>query len=250
MQHPPSIRVVLFGLDHVLVDVRPSTLRALTETAYFHSGIELTDALYTDYRLQSGHHEPRRLVYKMVQDAGMNVSMHRVIEDFDRRYRGERWNGYIKDEVPLVRPMVLSTVQRGRILGIVSIRRDTEVRFSLERHGWKAFFPLIVALEQQERRLKPEPNAHLRALAMLAEVGEKVLPEEVAVVGECGDDMVAARAAGMWALGVIPPYGEARIHDRHLERHGAHHVMRSLNELPRLLDTLTQPREDDTAAAA
>jgi HAD superfamily phosphatase len=61
---------------------------------------------------------------------------------------------------------------------------------------------------------------------------------------------VAARAAGMWALGVIPPYGEARIHERHLAKHGAHHVMRSLNELPRLLEALVQPREDDTAAAA
>jgi HAD superfamily phosphatase len=67
-------------------------------------------------------------------------------------------------------------------------------------------------------------------------------------VGDTVDDMVAARAAGMWAIGIVPPYiNDAEGQSELLTEKGAHIVLRDTNRLPDVVDRLHDylPREDE-----
>ena len=55
-------------------------------------------------------------------------------------------------------------------------------------------------------------------------------------MGDAVDDMKAARAAGMWAIGVVPPYLDKDEHAELLRSVGAHHVITDPDTLPYLLD--------------
>jgi HAD superfamily phosphatase len=73
---------------------------------------------------------------------------------------------------------------------------------------------------------------------MLAAAGCPIDPEEAVYIGDSVDDMDAAREAGMWRIGVVPPYVETDEHKPLLEEHGAHVVIDDLNTLPDVLPTL------------
>ena len=52
--------------------------------------------------------------------------------------------------------------------------------------------------------------------------------------------MKAARAAGLWAIGIVPPYLDKEEHDELLRSVGAHHVITDPNTLPQLLDNFEE----------
>ena len=52
--------------------------------------------------------------------------------------------------------------------------------------------------------------------------------------------MAAARAAGLWAIGVVPPYVDAASHEALLYERGAHTVIHNLKDLPALIDNFAE----------
>ncbi len=248
MSHPISLRTVLFDMDGVLVDVSNSYRRAIVETAYYFTGREITGAHIQRYKDQGGYNDDWKLTHALIQEANMEVSYGRMVDEFQRRYRGDRWNGLITQEKPLVTADVLARVGKGRVLGVVTGRPEAEAKWAIEHFGWQKHLPLLVAMEHQDRRSKPDPYPLQRALAMLATVGMTVQPHEALYVGDTGDDVLAARRAGMWCIGHVPPYLDDRdAHATLLSERGAHAVIRSMADLPAALDTLI---EESAAVAA
>ena len=120
-------------------------------------------------------------------------------------------------------------------MGIVTGRPEAEAKWTLDRFGWKKYFPLVVAKEKQERRGKPDPFPLQHALAILDAAGLTIRPEETVYIGDSVDDMTAARAAEMWTVGIVPPYLNRDAHAELLRERGAHIVLHDPDELPDLI---------------
>lgn len=231
-------------MDGVLVDVSRSYRRAIEETAAHFTGREVEPGTVQRYKNLGGFNDDWKLTHAIISDAGMEVPFSRVVDEFQKRYRGEVWDGFIAEESPLVDTSVLENLcTDGRIMGIVTGRPEIEARWTIERFGWKRFFPLVVGMEKQEGRGKPDPYCLHQALAILDAAGRRVKPEDAVYVGDSVDDMSAARAAGMWAIGIVPPYLNIDQHDALLRRRGAHFVITRLEDLVELVDHI-QDRAD------
>ena len=236
---PNRIKAVLFDMDGVLVDVSGSYRRAIQETARHFTGRDVSAGAIQRYKNRGGFNDDWKLTHALVVDASMDVPFNRVVEEFQRRYRGENWDGFIVGEPPLVSTALLEELsQKGIVLGIVTGRPDAEARWTVDRLGWHDFFPLIVAMEKQAGRGKPDPYPLQHALGACAAAGSVVNPDEAVYVGDTVDDMVAARAAGLWAVGVVPPYLSREEHATVLSESGAHVVLETIDDLPAIVESI------------
>jgi pyrophosphatase PpaX len=83
-----------------------------------------------------------------------------------------------------------------RRLGIVSAKRRSTIKRVLLSAGMGEYFNAVVGSDDTERH-KPEPEPILKALELL-----EAVPSEAAYVGDSPFDVVAARAAGVYAVAV------------------------------------------------
>jgi HAD superfamily phosphatase len=237
MPGPVRIDVLLFDMDGVLMDVSRSYRRAIEETATHFTGREIEPGTVQRYKNQGGFNDDWKLTHAIIGDIGMQVSFGRVVDEFQRRYRGENWDGFIQEERPLIENETLQQLAaNGRVMGIVTGRPEAEARWSIAHSEWGRYFPLVVAKEDQESRPKPDPYPIRRACTILEAAGRRVNPKTCAYVGDTVDDIVAARAAGVWAIGFVPPYLDFEEHGALLRQKGAHVVINDLTRLPELAE--------------
>ena len=231
-----AIQVVLLDMDGVLIDVSQSYRRAIDETVLHFTGRRITRSITQRYKNRGGFNDDCALTHAIVVDSGMKVSLERVTAEFQRYYRGNQWNGFINDEQPLIQVATLEQMrQHGYILGIVTGRPAVEARWTLKHLRWQSYFPLLVAREHYGHRGKPDPFPLLHALSSLQAAGHHVHPKQALYMGDAIDDMVAARAAGLWAIGYVPPYLDYAAHSALLTNRGAHMIIRSPDQLPAIL---------------
>lgn len=235
-----QINALLFDMDGVLVDVSRSYRRAIEETVEHFTGREIGENTIQRYKNYGGFEDDWKLTHAIITDTAMEVPLSRVVEEFQDRYRGDDWDGFINEEPPLIDDSTIETLNEERLLGIVTGRPEEEAEWTLNHQNWTDYFPLLVGKEKQGDRQKPDPFPLEHSLTMLAAAGCDLDPSEVAYVGDSVDDMIAARDADMWAIGVVPPYVDADEHEPLLKERGAHVVIEDLNELPKVLSTFSQ----------
>lgn len=221
---------VLFDMDGVLVDVSGSYRRAVIETTAALSGCEVSPETVQAYKDRGGFNNDWILTHTLIREAGVEVDYEDVIEAFDKRYRGNDFDGYIADEPALVHADTLERLAREGDLALVTGRTEADARWTLEHFGWDRFFPVVVAMEQQDGREKPDPYPITLALEALGKRrGAEIDPAQAVYVGDMVDDMKAARAAGIHTVGVIPPYLDAASHRQTLTDAGAEVVIDDVN---------------------
>ena len=98
--------------------------------------------------------------------------------------------------LPGVREALARLSEAGLAQGIVSSGDGGRVRRELETHGLSALFSAVVCSGDTARR-KPDPEPLLLALSRL-----QVRPEEAAYVGDSPEDVLMARAAGVFVVGI------------------------------------------------
>ena len=250
MPHAVQLKALLFDMDGVLVDVSRSYRRAIEETVAHFTGRDLLPGTVQRYKNLGGFNDDWKLTHAIVTDTSMDVPFSRIVDEFQRRYRGENWDGFIAEEPPMISAQTLEKLcTEDRIMGLVTGRPDAEARWTLSRLGWKRYFPLVVAKEKQEGRGKPDPFPLQHALAILDAAGHHIEPEEAVYIGDSVDDMQAARAAGIWAVGVVPPYLEYEEHAALLKERGAHVILRDPEALPDLLGSFAEQIVSEEVAA-
>lgn len=233
-----EVRALFFDMDGVLVDVSRSYRRAVQETTEEFTGWKPLPEDIQRYKNLGGFNDDWRLTQALIETRGARVPLEQVVDAFQKRYRGDAWNGFIAQEPALMQRDTLERLGAGgRPMGVVTGRPEAEAAWTVRRFGWEAYFPWIVAKEQQENRLKPDPFPLQRALALLDAAGLGVPPEAAAYVGDSVDDMACARDAGARAIGFIPPYVADKTEMAWLLREqGADVVIDDLNALSNLVN--------------
>jgi len=230
---------VIFDMDGVLVDVSGSFRRAVIETTAALADRTVTPAEVQAYKDRGGFNNDWVLTHKLVTEAGADVDYETVVNAFNARYRGADWDGLIATEPPLIRTETLEHLVARGPLALVTGRQEPEARWTLERFGWHRLFPVVVGMESQAGREKPDPYGLELALRALGErSGRTVEPGQSVYAGDTVDDMKAARAAGIRAVGVVPPYLDAETHGQTLRDAGAERVIHDVNDLPAVVDDL------------
>jgi HAD superfamily phosphatase len=224
-------------MDGVLVDVSNSFRRAVVETARELGSVTVSPAEVQAYKDRGGFNNDWILTHAILRDAGRDVPYDEVVEAFNRRYRGDDGDGLIAEEPPLARTETLEALAASGELALVTGRPLDDALFTLRRFGWERLFPVVVGMEEQAGREKPDPYPLRLALDRLAERegAAAVDPAGAVYAGDTVDDVRSALAAGLLPVGVVPPYLDAARHSATLRAAGASEILLDVNHLPALL---------------
>jgi HAD superfamily phosphatase len=190
-------QALLFDMDGVLVDVSRSFREVIRAVVQRFTGEQVQPSEIQALKQSGGFNDDVKVSAELLARRGHDVTLDEARRAFDEIYQGE--DGLWRNERWLVPPGTLERLGRTRRLGVVTGRNRAEVDLARRLAG-EAFeyFGCVITQEDVPGRGKPEPDGLLRALEVLdATAG--------AYVGDAVDDMRAARAANLRAIGVLPP---------------------------------------------
>ena len=177
--------VVLFDLDGTVIDTGSIILASMR-----HAAETVIGGSYTDEQLMAA-----------VGGPGLEAQMHALdperVDELVRVYREH--NEPLHDTISVFEgmPAVLDELRdRGHRLGIVTAKRRRTVDLAFARVPIEHLFETVVGGDETERS-KPDPQPLELALERLG-----ASPDQAAYVGDSPFDMQAAKAAGLYAIGV------------------------------------------------
>jgi pyrophosphatase PpaX len=185
--------VVLFDLDGTVVDSGSIILASMR-----HATREVLGEEYADEELMQAVGGPGL-------EAQMAVFAPDQVDELVRVYRAH--NEPLHDELEACAGMESVLVrlhEEGRRLGVVTAKRRSTVELAFARLPLAHLFETIVGGDETARH-KPDPEPLLLAAERMG-----ADPAQTAYVGDSPFDILAAKAAGMYAIAVT--WG--RIHDR------------------------------------
>ncbi len=202
--------VVLFDLDGTVIDSGAIILASMRYAAETVVGGTFSDAE----------------LMKAVGGPGLEAQMAALdparIDELVRVYRAH--NEPLHDTLEYcagIEPVLAALKGEGRRLGIVTAKRRLTVELAFARLPIEHFFDVVVGGDETDRH-KPDPAPLRLALERLGAV-----PEDAAYVGDSPFDMQAARAAGLYAVGV----SWGGIHTRDALEHDADVIVDRAEEL-------------------
>ncbi|HET6497881.1 MAG TPA: HAD-IA family hydrolase [Coriobacteriia bacterium] len=214
------VRVVLFDLDGTLIDTV-----ALILSSFRHATAEVLGAPLPDDVLMRNVGVP--LANQMREIAPEHAEeLLRVYREHNARHHDE-----MIAEYPGTRETLVELAGRGYRMGVVTSKGTPMARRGLEALGLGGYFEVLVTADDVNRH-KPDPHPLLHAAKLMA-----VPPKECAYVGDSPHDMVAARAAG--AVAVAALWGAFEPHV--LMGPGPEYALRSIDELPTVLENMAAP---------
>lgn len=234
------MKAVLLDMDGVLVDVRGSFRKAITETVRHFVGEGPTPEAIQAKKDEGGFNNDWVLSDAFIREAGGDVPFETIKETFNGLYRGDDFDGLITTEPAAIRTETLAALAERYRLALVTGRPEEDADWTLRRFGWDEWVTIVVGMGKQAGREKPDPHGLALALDALG-----VAPEEAVYAGDTVDDMRAAVAAGCVPVGIVPPGLDAGAHGRTLKDAGAHVVLSTPDDLPALMTALDEAVEHD-----
>ena len=225
-----SLQAILLDMDGVLVDVSGSFRRAIAETVEHFSGAPPAPGAVQAKKDQGGFNNDWVLSHTLVREAGVDAPFEAVKEHFRGLYRGRDYDGLIATEPPSVQTSTLAALADLAPLALVTGRPEADAAWTLRHNGWDRLVPVVVGMDQQGERGKPDPYGLVLALDALG-----AAPEHAVFAGDTVDDMRAAVAAGCDGIGIVPPGHDVEAHRRTLLDAGAVAVLSSPDDLPAFL---------------
>ena len=229
-------QAVLLDMDGVLVDVRGSFRRAITETVAHFAGSGPTPEQIQAKKDEGGFNNDWVLSEAFVREAGVPAAeapFEAIKAHFNHVYRGDDFDGLIATEPAAVRTATLDALAGRYALALVTGRPEADAQWTLDHFEWGALVPVVVGMGRQAGREKPDPYGLELALDALG-----VGAAEAVYAGDTVDDMRAATAAGCVAVGVVPPGLDLDAHGRTLMEAGARVVLSTPDALPSLMTVL------------
>ena len=203
---PPRLMTLVFDMDGPLVDTSASYRVAIVETARSLLTTQCaTEATLAEVTLQRVEKLKRRgglnndweCTAALIAELGGDVDTNAIYETFQALYWGDQGEGLIAGE-----PFLLDATMRGELTAkyktaIVTGRPRAEALHTLHLNDALATWPVLVGMEDATE--KPAPDGILKALGQL-----QATTDGAAYLGDSVDDMKAARAAGVYPIGILP----------------------------------------------
>lgn len=220
---------LLFDMDGVLVDVSRSYRKAVQETVAAFLGKSIRKEMVMEYKNRGGFNNDWDLTEQILLDHNLKVEKKKIIRIFQDLYLGTDYTGFIQNEIWLLPKKLLLELSRTYPCGIVTGRPGEDADYVLKRFNMQSFFSAVITMDHlPEDRQKPHPMGIHLALKELDCTSGFYFGDNV-------DDMKAATAAGMKAIGVIPPGEDPVSHKENLFRHGAEAVLQSIQDLKEVI---------------
>jgi HAD superfamily phosphatase len=193
----PSLRILIFDVDGVLVDVRQSFWRSALDTVRFLTRKRATWAELYQWKAKPGNNDDWSLVSHWATALGRPTSYEQARDAFQQFY----WDsdgrpGHVRRERWLVTPRQIAAWARRFELDLFTGRTRQEFAFTFQRWRASRHFRCVVTMDDVQRK-KPYPDGLLKILA-----GRD--PQSALYVGDNVDDALAARGAGVPFVGVVP----------------------------------------------
>jgi HAD superfamily hydrolase (TIGR01548 family) len=216
--------VIIFDVDGVLVDTRESFQRTTLETVESLTGKRVTRRELHRWKNRPGFNDDWKLSHAWVQALGGNLTYEEVKRKFVEIYWGRNHRGNVSREKWLLPRSALRRLGSFAELAIFTGRIRRELNYTLDRWKVRKYFHQIVTVENVARP-KPNPEGLLKILAGRNRA-------HALYVGDNVDDALAARAAKMAFVGILPRGSEERRQrGARLRRLGAKTILGDISEL-------------------
>lgn len=224
MQMDLAPRIIIFDVDGVLVDVRNTFHRCTIETVRHFTGWRVRRSEIHEWKNRSGFNDDWKLTTAWINQLGRRVTYDEVKRKYMEFYWGRNGDGYVTGERWLVPPAALRRLARRAELSLFTGRTRQELEHTLRRFATAKYFRRLVTMDDVTRQ-KPDPEGLLHILRGRA-------PDTALYLGDNVDDAIAARAAGIPFIGVLPRGGVVRkMRGPRLREHGALAILSSAASL-------------------
>lgn len=199
---PAQRSLIIFDVDGVLVDTRGSFQRTTLQTVRLFTGKRVTRAELHQWKNRPGFNDDWKLSHVWINSLGADYGYDEIKKRFMELYWGENGRGNVSGERWLLAKPMLRKLAKSAELAIFTGRTLNELNYTLDRNKVSRFFGRIVTVESV-RKGKPNPEGLFKILK-----GRSA--SSAVYVGDNVDDALAARAARMPFVGVLPVRSEER----------------------------------------
>jgi HAD superfamily phosphatase len=196
LEPPPQI--LIFDVDGVLVDVRESFWRSALETIRFLTGKRVTWAELYKWKNKPGNNDDWSMVSNWATALGRPTTYEEARDAFQKFY----WDsdgrpGNVRREKMLITPKQVERWAQRFELDLFTGRTRQEFTYTFQRWAGTQYFRSVVTMDDVPRK-KPYPDGLLKILG-----GRD--PSVALYVGDNIDDALAARAASVRFMAILPP---------------------------------------------
>ncbi|GMT48942.1 MAG: haloacid dehalogenase [bacterium] len=219
-----DIKLLIFDIDGVLVDVRNSYRLAIEKTVEYYSQTEVHPNEIQKLKDESGFNNDWDLTQELLKRKNITLPREKIIDTFQSYYWGYGGDGLIQSETWLMDISLLEALSDQYKLSVFTGRPRMEAEFVLKRNQAIRYFHPIVAMEDVNQG-KPNPEGLIGIYQSLG-----ISPYQSVYFGDTFDDVRVAVAGGSLAVAVIPPGGNNDLIAQYREL-GARTVLNSINDL-------------------
>lgn len=213
-------KAFVFDVDGVLVDVSKSYRMAVKKTCEFFVGSSISFGYIQNAKNVGGCNNDWDLCWKIIDDYEVRVSRKEIVDKFQEFYMKYRVN-----EKWMLSLDVLAKLSLNYRLGIFSGRPRDELIYTLGKFGMEKYFPVVLAMEDAScDKAKPAPDGLNKTMELLG-------CSEGYYIGDTVDDMIAAKGAGIIAIGALPLQDKSNVLREKLLLSGADFVVDEVNDI-------------------
>ncbi len=195
-------RVLIFDVDGVLVDVRGTFGLSALQTVRFLTGKRVTWAELHKWKAKPGNNDDWSMVSNWATALGRPTSYDEARDAFQQFYWGKDGKpGNVKKERLLVTPQQIERWASRFELHLFTGRTRKEFAYTFDRWAGVRHFRSVVTMDDVKRK-KPYPDGLLKIL-------DGRDPASALYVGDNIDDALAARAADVPFVAILPPSATA-----------------------------------------
>ncbi len=228
-----KLSVIIFDVDGVLVDTRGSFQRTTLDTVRLLTSKRVTRSELHRWKNRPGFNDDWKLSHAWVNQLGKDMSYEDVKRHFVEMYWGKNGrDGNVRHEKWMLSRARLMRITKIAELAIFTGRVYKELDYTLDRWKVRDYFEQIVTVEDVSKP-KPDPEGLLKIL-------DGRNPATALYVGDNIDDALAAKAAKVPFVGILPRSSRERRHrGTRLKELGGLTILGDISELENWLKKYT-----------